>query len=169
MYIKYSFDSEIEDGRHINAIRAIARNTGFAEEDVKTIYAATLERHRYYTKVEELLPATVSRRVNEMLLVKNKLKIEEDIQMTAYKIAHHIPGRIRIEIHALKSLSFMELRKLAEKLQAKPVPASIKEIRPNPLNLSLVINYDPENIDIIQYINEMVSCMDILSGDVKET
>ena len=163
MYLKYLFDSEIEDGRHVRAIRAISREIGIAEEDVRPSYMAILERHRHYTKVNELLPATVSRRVKEMLLVKNKLKIEEDIQMIAYKIAHHIPGRIRVEIPALKCLSFMELRTVAEKLQAIPVPAGIREVRPNPLNMSLVIIYEPENIDIIRYINEMISRMGILS------
>ena len=154
---------EKEKRQHVNAIHSISKDIGFAEEDVTIIYVAILERHRYYAKVKELLPATVSRRVKEILFVKNKLKIEEDIQMIAYKIAYHIPGRIRVEIPALKSLSFMELRKVAEKLQAIPVPAGIRKVRPNPLNMSLVIIYEPENIDIIRYINEMISRMGILS------
>lgn len=163
MYLEYLIDSEIEDTLHVNAIRAISRDIGLPEKDVRSFYLAILERHRYYTKVKELLSATVSRRLKEILLVKNTLKIEEDIQMIAYKIAHHIPGRIRVEIPALKSLSFMELRKVAEKFQAIPVPAGIREVRPNPLNMSLVIIYEPENIDIIRYINEMISRMGILS------
>ncbi len=56
----------------------------------------------------------------------------------------------------------MELRKVAEKLQALPVPAGVREVRPNPLNMSLVIIYQPENIDIIRYINDMISLMEIL-------
>jgi len=163
MYLEHLIDSEIEDTLHVNAIRTISRDIGLPEKDVRSFYLAILERHRYYTKVKELLPATVSRRVKEILSVKNMLKIEEDIQMIAYKIAHHIPGRIRVEIPALKSLSFMELRKVAEKFQAIPVPAGIREVRPNPLNMSLVIIYEPENIDIIRYINEMISRMGILS------
>jgi hypothetical protein len=163
MKLEYLFDCEIEDGRHVRAMRAISSETGIAEENVRPYYKAILERHRYYAKVKELLPATVSRRVKEILVVKNTLKIEEDIQMIAYKIAHHIPGRIRIEIPALKSLSFMELRNVAEKLQAIPVPAGVREVRPNPLNMSLVIIYEPEDIDIIRYINEMISRMGILS------
>lgn len=82
--------------------------------------------------------------------------------MIAYKIAHHIPGRIRVEIPALKSLSFMELRKVAEKLKAIPVPAGVREVRPNPLNMSLLIIYQPEDIDIIRYLNEMINRMEIL-------
>src|SRR3990170_7871185 len=163
MYLEHLIDSEIEDTLHVSAIRTISRDIGLPEKDVRSFYLAILERHRYYTKVKELLPATVSRRVKEILSVKNMLKIEEDIQMIAYKIAHHIPGRIRVEIPILKSLSFMELRKVAEKLKAIPVSAGIREIRPNPLNMSLVIIYQPENIDIIRYINEMISRMGILS------
>ena len=164
MYLEHLLDSEIrEEGQHGSAIQAISRETGISEKDVRSYYLAILERHRYYTKVKELLSATVSRRLREILLVKNTLKIEEDVQMIAYKIAHHIPGRIRVEIPVLKSLSFMELRKVAEKLQAIPVPPGIREVRPNPLNLSLVIIYEPENIDIIRYINEMISRMGILS------
>ena len=163
MYLEHLLDSEIrEEGQHGSAIQAISRETGISEKDVRSYYLAILERHRYYTKVKELLSATVSRRLREILLVKNTLKIEEDVQMIAYKIAHHIPWRIRVEIPALKSLSFMELRKVADKLQAIPVPAGIKEVRPNPLNMSLVIIYQPENIDIIRYINEMISLMEIL-------
>ena len=162
MYLKYWSDSEIEEDRHGSAIRFISRDIGIAEEEVKTFYVAILKRQRYYIKVRELLPATVSRRVREMLLVKNKLRIEEDTQMIAYKIAHHIPGRIRVEIPALKSLSFMELRTVAEKLQAIPVPAGIREVRHSPLKMSLVIIYEPENIDIIRYINDMIGRMGIL-------
>jgi hypothetical protein len=73
--------------------------------------------------------------------------------MLSYRIAHHVPGRIRIEVPILKKLSFSSLLKLA----AIPLDAGILEIQPNPVTGSLVINYDPKRIDILEYLEDMAS------------
>ena len=71
--------------------------------------------------------------------------------MIHYRIVHHVPGRIRIEVPSIKGLP---LRKL-ERLSAIPVPSGIEGVRPNPLTGSLLIKYDPEQINIVTYLQEM--------------
>jgi hypothetical protein len=73
--------------------------------------------------------------------------------MIAYKIIHHIPGRIRVEVPSLKELLMKDLKR-------SPVitfPSGIKDIRINPLNYNIVISYDPENIDIMKYLKDLSS------------
>jgi hypothetical protein len=65
--------------------------------------------------------------------------------MLSYEIAHHVPGRIRIKAPILKELSLSVLLELA----AIPFEAGILDIQPNPVTGSLVINYDPQQIDIV--------------------
>lgn len=86
--------------------------------------------------------------------------------MITFKVIHHLPGRIRLEVPAMRGLSARALKRLS----LIPIPAGIKDVRPNPLNGSLVIKYDPEKIDIFKYI-DVVSCKEIqsiLKGDEDE-
>jgi len=71
--------------------------------------------------------------------------------MIQYRIVHHVPGRIRIEVPSIKGVPLERLRKLS----AIPVPAGIEGIRPNPLTGSLLIKYDPDEINIVTYLNDM--------------
>ncbi|HXX58010.1 MAG TPA: hypothetical protein VEI96_08435 [Thermodesulfovibrionales bacterium] len=71
--------------------------------------------------------------------------------MIQYRIVHHIPGRIRIEIPSIKGVSLKKLKDLA----AIPVPSGIEGMRPNPLTGSLLIEYNPKEINIVKYLNEM--------------
>ncbi len=75
--------------------------------------------------------------------------------MIGYRIIHHIPGRIRLEIPSLKGLSMKDMKRLS----VISVPSGIKDIRINPLSYNLV--YDPENIDIMKYLEEMASDKEI--------
>lgn len=75
--------------------------------------------------------------------------------MIVYKIIHHIPGRIRIEVPAIKKLSMAELLQISKHLSSIPVPEGIEEIRPNPFSGSVVIRYKPEKINILEYIKEI--------------
>jgi hypothetical protein len=70
--------------------------------------------------------------------------------MIAYKIIHHTPGRIRLEVPSIKQLSVAALKRLS----AISIPNGIKDIRANPITGSVVITYDPVDIDIIKYIND---------------
>jgi len=71
--------------------------------------------------------------------------------MIQYRIVHHVPGRIRIEVPSIKGL---HLKKLA-RLSAIPFPSGIEGVRPNPVTGSLLIKYDPEQINILTYLQEI--------------
>ena len=73
--------------------------------------------------------------------------------MMQYKILHHVPGRIRIEVPSIKGLSLKALKRLSD----IPVPCGIEDIRPNPLTGSLLIKYDPGRINIVSYLRDMAS------------
>lgn len=73
--------------------------------------------------------------------------------MMQYKILHHVPGRIRIEVPSIKGLSV----KVLSRLSGIPVPCGIEDIRPNPLTGSLLIKYDPGRINIVSYLRDMAS------------
>jgi hypothetical protein len=73
--------------------------------------------------------------------------------MIKYRIVHHVPGRIRIEVPAIRELSFKAL----DKLSNIPIPCGIKGIRPNPITGSLLIQYDPQRIDIMTYLKNISS------------
>ena len=80
--------------------------------------------------------------------------------MIQYRIVHHVPGRIRIEVPSMKGLSI----KVLERLSNMPIPCGIKDIRPNPLTGSLLIKYDPGRINIVTYLQAMAS-----SGEIHDT
>jgi hypothetical protein len=73
--------------------------------------------------------------------------------MISYKIIHHVRGRIRVEIPLLKTLPWSEVEKLA----SIPVPEGIRDIRASLFGRSLVIEYDPQKIDILDYLRTMAS------------
>lgn len=77
--------------------------------------------------------------------------------MIEYRIMHHVPGRIRLEVLSLKGLAIVTLKQLS----VIPVPRGISSVRPNPITGSLVITYDPGQIDILQYMKEVVANNDI--------
>ena len=73
--------------------------------------------------------------------------------MIQYTIVHHVPGRIRIEVPSMKGLSRRELVRLSE----LSVPPGILGLRANPILGTLVITYDPAQIDIVAYLEEIAS------------
>jgi hypothetical protein len=81
--------------------------------------------------------------------------------MISYRIIHHVPGRIRIEVPFIRNLSISGLLQMSKQLSTIPVPEGIKDIRPNSLSGSVVITYDHGKIDIIEYINDVSSSMEI--------
>jgi hypothetical protein len=73
--------------------------------------------------------------------------------MIAYDIVHHIDGRIRLKVPFLKKL--MDVRNLPEhikNLSFISTPLGIKDIRANPFAGSLVIIYEPKEVDVIEFI-----------------
>lgn len=81
--------------------------------------------------------------------------------MVAYKIIHHIPGRIRIEVPAIKNLSISSLLQMSKQFSAISIPDGIEDIRPNPFSGSIVITYKPEKINIIEYLKDIASSTEI--------
>jgi hypothetical protein len=77
--------------------------------------------------------------------------------MIFYKIIHHIPGRIRIEVPAIKNLSKSELLQMSKQFSSIPIPEGIEDIRPNPFSGSIVITYKPEKINIVEYLKDIAS------------
>lgn len=78
--------------------------------------------------------------------------------MLTYKIVHHLPGRIRIEVPAIKNKSIAELMSIFSSIS---IPEGIKNIRPNPYTGSVLIIYDPARINIIEYIKTITSSTEI--------
>jgi Ca2+-transporting ATPase len=79
--------------------------------------------------------------------------------MINYKVVHHVPGRIRLQVPAIKNLSIATLKKLSE----LPIPDGIKDVRANPMTGSLVITYNPDRIDIVGYLKQMMTNREILT------
>ncbi len=80
--------------------------------------------------------------------------------MIDYKVVHHVPGRIRLQVPIIRKLSIATLKELS----ALPVPDGIKDIRANPVTGSLVITYDPALVNIENYVKEMVTNKAILAA-----
>jgi Heavy metal associated domain 2 len=90
---------------------------------------------------------------NNEMVYSNHETLQRGAFMIQYKIVHHVPGRIRIEVPSLKGLSMTELRRLSE----TTVPPGIAGMRANPILGTLVITYDPAQINIVAYVEEMAS------------
>lgn len=73
--------------------------------------------------------------------------------MIVYKIISHTPGLIKIKVPSMKMISLTNLRKLS----MIRIPAGIKDVKANPFTGTVVIKYDPINIDVIQYINDFLT------------
>lgn len=62
------YENEKEEKLHLNAIRSIARETGFPESDVGLVYETALEKLKEHAKIKDFLPVLVKREVKDMLL-----------------------------------------------------------------------------------------------------
>jgi hypothetical protein len=79
--------------------------------------------------------------------------------MINYRIVHHVPGRIRVQVPIIRKLSVATLKKLAE----IPIPEGIKNVSANPVTGSLIITYDPDHVDIEQYLKKMMTDSEIVA------
>ena len=79
--------------------------------------------------------------------------------MINYRVVHHVPGRIRVQVPIIKKLSVATLKKLA----GLPIPEGIKDVRANPVTGSLVITYDPDHFDIEKYLKKMMADSEIVA------
>ena len=79
--------------------------------------------------------------------------------MISYKVVHHVPGRIRLHVPVIKSLSVATLKLLA----SHPLPEGITDVSANPLTGSLVIKYDPARCDVLKCLNEMMTNTELIT------
>jgi len=79
--------------------------------------------------------------------------------MIDYEIVHHVPGRIRLKVPSLKGRSIASLMKLS----TIPLPYGITDVHPNPWTGSLVVQYDPAKVNIVQSLNELASRPEIVA------
>jgi hypothetical protein len=73
--------------------------------------------------------------------------------MIAYDIVHHIAGRIRLKVPLIRKLVFAKnIPDHIKDLSFISLPSGIKDIRANPFAGSLVITYEPDEIDVLEFI-----------------
>lgn len=74
-----------------------------------------------------------------------------------YKILYHKNGYIRLEIPSLRKLAWSIFFTSFRKTLPFNLPPAIKNFHVNPLKGSVVIIYEPEKIDILDYIRKMAA------------
>lgn len=79
----------------------------------------------------------------------------------AYKILYHERGYLRLEVPSIRKLSWSFLFKNFKKSPPFPIPTGIKDLHVNPFKGNVVIIYEPEVIDIIEYLKSMASDPDV--------
>ena len=75
----------------------------------------------------------------------------------SYKILYHVKGYIRLELPSLKNLSWSFMFKNLKKSPLFPIPSGINHFHVNPVSGSIVIMYDPDAIDIFEYLEKIAS------------
>ena len=75
--------------------------------------------------------------------------------MITYTIKHHVPGRISLDVPALKKIADHRLRKISKAMTGLPVFMGIRDLTVNLGNGSVAIEYDAEVVDIIDYLKDM--------------
>lgn len=73
--------------------------------------------------------------------------------MFEYHIVHHVHGRIRVKVPWMKRLTLSQLAELS----AIPLDRGILDIRPNWLAGTLVIYYNPKEINIMEHLKTLAS------------
>jgi hypothetical protein len=84
-----------------------------------------------------------------------------DLSKIPYRILYHDKGYIRLEVPVIRRLSLTYLFENFRKAHPFPVPSGVKNFYVNPLTGSIVITYNPADIDILACIERMASSPDI--------
>ncbi|HJW86078.1 MAG TPA: hypothetical protein VJ440_05545 [Candidatus Brocadiaceae bacterium] len=80
--------------------------------------------------------------------------------MIAYDIVHHIAGRIRLKVPLMRKLVFAKnLPDHIKDLSFISLPSGIKDIRANPFAESLVITYEPEEINVLEFVKSTIDTL----------
>jgi len=78
-----------------------------------------------------------------------------------YRVLYHCKGYIRLEVPMLKRLSWVVMFENVKKSLPFRIPAGIRDLHVNPLQGSIAIAYEPEDIDILSYIKNVAAGPDI--------
>lgn len=89
-----------------------------------------------------------------MIGAENMTKQDAEL---AYKILYHKDGYIRLEVPILRKLAWSFFFTSFKKTLPFSLPPAIKDFHVNPLKGNIVITYEPEGIDILDYIQKMTS------------
>lgn len=85
--------------------------------------------------------------------------------MITYDIVHHITGRIRLKVPLIRKLVMARnVPDHIKNLSFISIPSGIKDIRANPFAGSLVIVYEPKEVDVMEFIQ---SALDALSSNAE--
>lgn len=85
--------------------------------------------------------------------------------MITYDIVHHITGRIRLKVPLIRKLVMARnVPDHIKNLSFISIPSGIKDIRANPFAGSLVIVYEPKEVDVMEFIQ---SALDSLSSNAE--
>lgn len=80
--------------------------------------------------------------------------------MIAYDIVHHIAGRIRLKVPLIRKLVLAKnIPDHIRNLSFISLPSGIKNIRANPFAGSLVITYEPDEIDVLEFIKSTIDSL----------
>ncbi len=80
--------------------------------------------------------------------------------MIAYDIVHHIAGRIRLKVPLIRKLVFAKnVPDHIKDLSFISLPSGIKDVRANPFAGSLVITYEPDEVDVMEFIQSTVASL----------
>lgn len=80
--------------------------------------------------------------------------------MIAYDIVHHIAGRIRLKVPLIRKLVFAKnVPDHIKDLSFISLPSGIKDVRANPFAGSLVITYEPDEVDVMEFIQTTVASL----------
>ncbi len=80
--------------------------------------------------------------------------------MITYDIVHHITGRIRLKVPLIRKLVMARnVPDHIKNLSFIAIPSGIKDIRANPFAGSLVIIYEPKEVDVMEFIQSAVDSL----------
>ena len=85
--------------------------------------------------------------------------------MITYHIVHHVSGRIRLKVPFIQKLILLNFKNIPEHIKNFSfisIPPGITDIKPNPLTGSLVIHYEPDEVNIMEFIQ---SAMDSIASN----
>lgn len=91
--------------------------------------------------------------------------LENDAKKAAslsYKILYHGNGYIRLEVPSLRKLAWSLFFSTFKSAFPFALPSAIKRFDANPLTGNIIIAYDPNDIDILDFIEKMAGDPEIL-------